>query len=141
MTAVRKYGTKLGGIIAITVLGMALLFFLILWLFENNLVNKEIHKVIEAQNGKVIAIQKIKLEASSFITTMESREGKRGQYSNTFYRITYLKDNKESIAWYRAVNGFFKITGETTDFYNRAIEEKLENIHLIKTYGDRWIFE
>lgn len=141
MVVLRKKGTRLGGIIALAGLTIGFILWGIVTIVNSNLAKQEIRNVIKAHGGKVLSIHKVKLEESTFLDTMESREGKRRQYSNTFYKIKYLKNNNELIAWYRSVDGIFTVKGETTDFYDKPIEEKPENKGLIRDYGERWVFE
>lgn len=140
-SAVRVYGTKVGGIIATVGLVLVLIFCCIVWLVGMSMENSEIHKMIEAQKGIIQTIHKVKLEESPFLLTMESREGRRSSYANHFYKIVYVKAGEQHLAWYRSVLGLFTIKGTTTDFYHKPIDENIENKHLIKTYGDKWIFE
>ncbi|MFC4779101.1 hypothetical protein ACFO9Q_20100 [Paenibacillus sp. GCM10023252] len=105
----RKTGTKTGGLIAVTCLIIGLIFFGIVYLVDNNKAENEIERVVQNLGGQVVSIHKVKLEESPYLDTMESRIGKREQYSNTFYKIKYSKNNNEFIAWYRSVNGIFPI--------------------------------
>ncbi|WP_409340329.1 hypothetical protein [Paenibacillus sp. MBLB4367] len=141
MAVFRKKGSKIGGIIALACLIIGFIFLGIVWIVNSNIAKQEIRNVIKAHGGEVLSIHKVKLEESTFLDTMESRKGKRKQYSNTFYKIKYLKNNRELVAWYRSVDGIFSVKGETTDFYDKPIEEKPENKGLIQDYGERWIFE
>ncbi|UJF35547.1 hypothetical protein [Paenibacillus hexagrammi] len=132
---VRKYGSKIGLIIAAITLGMGLIFFLILVSVNNHLEKSEINKVLKEHGGTVVHINKVDLEDSPFLNTMESRKGMRKQYSNTFYKIIYKKDGHKFIAWYRSGGGLFTVRGQTKDFNNKVIEETPENKKLIDTYG------
>ncbi|MCM3748095.1 hypothetical protein M3223_12095 [Paenibacillus pasadenensis] len=141
MSIFRKTGSKTVGIIVVSCLIFGIIFLTISTLVTNHMAKNEIKRIISAKGGKVLNIQKVELEKSPFLDTMNSRKDTGGIYPNKFYKIDYMMDNKKAVAWYRAVNGIFTIRGKTTDIYDEAIKEKPENKERIRRYGERWIFE
>lgn len=138
---VRKYGTKIGGIIAIIALLFGLIIFSVGWYKGKELHKNKIEAMINSLGGHIQQIVEINLEESPYIGTMESREGKRHGYDNIFYRIVYEVNEEEHIAWFRGVNGPFVQDRETIDYSGNKIEEIPENREKIKQYGEKWIIE
>lgn len=139
--AIRKYGSKTGGIIAGVFFIIALVFFGVFWLIGMQMHKYEINKMISSKNGEILSIKEVKLEDSPFLDTMESRIGKRKGHGNTFYKIEYTISSTKHIAWFRGVNGPFVPNRETTDYYGNIVEELPDNKGKIREYGQRWIFE
>ncbi|RAV21523.1 hypothetical protein [Paenibacillus contaminans] len=138
---IRKYGSKVGGTVAIIALVSAIIIFFVFWMMGKDLHKEEINKSIKLKGGTVQQIIEVKLEDSPFIETMESRIGKRNDYDNAFYKIIYEVNGVKHTAWFRGINGPFVKNRETSDIYGSVIEETSENKSLIKQYGKRWIFE
>jgi len=138
---IRKYGSKVGGTVAIIALVLAIIIFFVFWMMGKDLHKEEIYKTIKLKGGTVQQLIEVNLEDSPFIATMESRTGKRNDYDNTFYKIIYEVNNVKHVAWFRGVNGPFVQNRETKDYYGSVIEEISKNKSFIKEYGKRWIFE
>lgn len=76
----------------------------------------EIKNKITSIGGNLVDYQKINVKESPFDSNS------RG--ANTIYKITYVKEGKQMIAWYRAINN-------PVDIHQPASG----------TLGEKWIFE
>ncbi|WP_139489839.1 hypothetical protein [Brevibacillus dissolubilis] len=94
-------------------IGVISLIAIILFTFTagGNLHKEEIHKVITQHGGVVTDIEKPSRSSSPF---EEYGSG------NTIYKITYTKDNKTYIAWYRGVNNLSNIHERIKGSYEEA---------------------
>lgn len=70
--------------------------------------NAEINSFIASKGGEVIQIEESDIEMSPF-----NESGKL----NTIYKITYEREGKKLVAWYRAINNFSNIHQVTKNSY------------------------
>jgi hypothetical protein len=100
---------KKGVILACTLI-ISFLLFIPIYLGMRSIHTDEIKRVISERGGTVTNIDHVS-EDSLF----ESGS------ANTIYRITYKKNGKEYVAWYRGVNNFSDIHSKDT---RKSFEEK-----------------
>jgi len=70
--------------------------------------DKEINYFITSKGGEVVRIEESTFEGSPF---------KESGKLNTIYKITYEKNGKKLVAWYRAINNFSNIHQVTKNSY------------------------
>lgn len=77
--------------------------FLVILDFKLSNIENKINKIVNKMGGKVLSITKNK----SYIKEVDKIEKKRRLYTDTVYKVKYLIDNKEKIAYYVIYRSYF----------------------------------